>query len=119
MDKEQKIQKTVTNYYSADKWTIKHWSALILFISAFACAAYFENTDSDIIKKYVGTYFGLSIALSLVFWGLIDLERGYVKGRINRYYRKDNPKMFGFLFLFKILLPAIGMLFVGFVFAFK
>jgi len=119
MDEEQKVKKIVDNYYSDSKWSIKHWSALLLFISAIALAAYFKDTDSDIIKQYVGIYLGFAIGLSLALWGLIYFQRGYVKGRHNRYYRKDAPKMFWFLFLFQTLLPAIGMLFVGFVIAFK
>ncbi|WP_126453660.1 hypothetical protein [Sulfuriflexus mobilis] len=116
MDNNQEVQEKINKYYANNKWTVKHWIALILFISGFACIAYFGNSDNNIIKKYTGAYFGLSIALSLIFWGLINLERGYITGRRKRYYRKKSPNMFIFLFLFEVALPAIGMLFVSLVF---
>jgi len=116
MNKDQEAQEKIDNWYADDKWTVKHWIALILFLSGIACAAYFTNTDDIFIRKYVGAYFGFSSALSFLFWGLIYLERGYIKGKTKRYYRKKNTYMFVFLFLFEVVLPLIGMLFVGLVF---
>lgn len=115
MNKDQEVKEKIDSWYSGDKWTVKHWVAIILFLSGIACAAYFKGTDDIIIRSYVGAFLGFSWALSFLFWGLIYLERGYIKGkRAKRYYRKENSYMFVFLFLFEVVLPLIGMLFVGF-----
>ena len=120
MDNEEKARERLDNLYKDDKWTVKHWLAIILFISGIACAAYFKDSDDIIIRQYVGMFLGFSVGLSFLFWGIIYLERGYIKGRrAKRYYRKTNTYMFIFLFLFEVVLPLIGMLFVGFTFLFK
>jgi len=114
MIKDQEVKKKIDSWYADDKWTVKHWAAIILFLSGIACAAYFKDSDDIMIRSYVGAYLGFSWTLSFLFWGLIYLERGYIKGtRSKRYYRKENANMFLFLFLFEVILPLIGMLFVG------
>lgn len=114
MNKDQEVKEKIDSWYANDKWSIKHWIAIILFLSGIVCAAYFKDTDDIIIRSYVGAYLGASWALSFLFWGLIYLERGYIKGkRAKRYYRQENAYMFVFLFLFEVVLPLIGMLFVA------
>lgn len=114
MKRNQEIKEKNDNWYADDKWTVKHWAAILLFLSGVVCAAYFKDVDVIAIRSYVGAYLGFSCSLSFLFWGSIYLERGYIKGkRSKRYYRKENPNMFLFLFLFEVTLPFIGMLVVG------
>jgi len=113
-NKEQEAKEIIDRWYANEKSSVKPWSAIILFLSGVACAAYFKDTDDIIIRSYAGAYLGFSWALSFLFWGLIHIERGYITGRgATRYYRKEHPSKFVFLFLFQIALPLIGMLLVG------
>ena len=113
-NKEQEAKEIIDRWYANEESSVKPWSAIILFLSGVACAAYFKDTDDIIIRSYAGAYLGFSWALSFLFWGLIHIERGYITGRgATRYYRKEHPSKFVFLFLFQIALPLIGMLLVG------
>jgi len=115
MDSEQEAKEKIDSWYADDKLAVKNWVAIILFLSFIPFAAYFEDTDDVITRRYIAAYLGFSWALSFLFWGLIHFERGYIKSdRSKRYYRKENPYKFLFLFLFKIILPLLGMLVVGF-----
>jgi hypothetical protein len=97
------------------KWTRKDWLATLLFVSAFACAAYFGRDEVAHLSTFSGIYFGFALGCSLLLWGMIDLENGTIKGRRRYYSKSEEPKMFVFLFLFKIVLPSIcGFVIAGY-----
>jgi len=105
--------RPLTPYEKYGRWGKKHWSALILLVSAFACAAWFGKNEDALIRQLSGAYFGYSLAAGMMLWGLIHWEEGRIKGRGPYYYRDQNPKMFGFLMVFKIVLPSLCGLAVG------
>mgnify|MGYP005842602245 CR=1 FL=1 len=101
-----------------EAWTWKHWAATLLLISAFACAALFGGDQDPSSRQRSGAFLGFALGLSMLLWGVINVEEGRIKGR-RRYYRRDeHPGMFAFLMAFKIVLPAVCGLLVGFFHAF-
>jgi len=108
----------VEKHYVSERWTKLHWAAILLLLSAFACAAYFGKSEALTTRKWSGAYFGYALLSSTVIWGLINLKTGRVRGK-RRYYAKErNPKMFALIMVLKIGIPSLCGLMIGLFYTF-
>jgi len=105
--------------YVPETWTKRHWAAVLLLLSAFACIVFFANDKEIGARKWVGSYFGYSVFAAMLIFSQISWTSKRIKGRRRFYDKIDNPKMFGFILIFKYLIPSLCGLLIGLYFTFN
>lgn len=104
--------------YVPAKWTKKHWTAIMLLLSAFACVAFYGKDEDLLIRQLSGAYFGYALCMAMLIWGVIHLEEGRIRGRRRVYEKIHDPGMFVFLMVFKTAIPALCGLAIGLFYTF-